>query len=107
MLLFVKSKFNDLKNKIEKNKYFNAWSKVESKKRNNQMDGIDSDKVNLLIKESKDKDVGNITGVENVTINNSISSDKNIITNSTEEMEEKIMNLPSLSANLINKKIMR
>jgi hypothetical protein len=32
MLLFVKSKFIVNKNKMEKNKYFNAWSKVESKK---------------------------------------------------------------------------
>lgn len=38
MLLFVKSKFIVNKNKIEKNKYFNAWSKVESKKRNNMME---------------------------------------------------------------------
>ena len=115
MLLFVKSKFIVNKNKMEKNKYFNAWSKVESKKikskSNNMMDGIDLDKVNLSIMESKDKDVGNITGVENVTINNSISSEKNknknknknIITISIEEIEEKIMNLPSLSEKLINK----
>ena len=50
------------------------------------MDGIDSDKLNLLILESKDKHAGNITGVENLTINNSISSEKNIITFSTEEI---------------------
>jgi len=68
------------------------------------MDGIDYDKLNLLNLESKDKEVGNITGVENVTINNSISSEKNINTFNTEEIEEKIMNLPSLSENLINKK---
>ena len=55
------------------------------------MDGIDYDKFNLLYIESKDKEVGNITGVENVTINNSISSERNIITFSTEEIEEKIM----------------
>jgi len=61
------------------------------------MDGIDSDKLNLLILESKDKHAGNITGVENLTINNSISSEKNIITFSTEEIEEKIMNLPSFN----------
>jgi hypothetical protein len=91
MLLFVKSKFIVNKNKMDKNKYFNAWSKVESKKRNNMMDGIDYDKFNLLYIESKDKEVGNITGVENVTINNSISSERNIITFSTEEIEEKIM----------------
>jgi hypothetical protein len=40
-------------------------------------DGIDYDKLNLLNLESKDKDVGIITGVENVTTNNSISSEKN------------------------------
>ena len=88
MLLFVKSKFIVNNNKKEKNKYFNAWSKVESKKRNNQMDGIELDKLNLLMLESKDKDVGNITGVDNVTINISISSEKNIITISTEEKQE-------------------
>ena len=33
MLLFVKSKFIVNKNKIEKNKYFNAWNKVDSQKK--------------------------------------------------------------------------
>jgi hypothetical protein len=33
MLLFVKSKFIVNKNKMKKNKYFNAWSKVKSKKK--------------------------------------------------------------------------
>jgi len=85
----VKSKFIVNKNKIEKNKYFNAGSKVESKKSNNRMVGIYSNRLNLLNLESKDKDVGNITGVKNVTRNNSISSEKNIITISTEEKEDK------------------
>jgi len=33
ILLFMKSKFIVNKNKMKKNKYFNAWSKVESKKK--------------------------------------------------------------------------
>jgi hypothetical protein len=53
------------------------------------MVGIYSNRLNLLNLESKDKDVGNITGVKNVTRNNSISSEKNIITISTEEKEDK------------------
>ena len=97
MLLLVKSKFIGNKNKMEKYKYFNAWSKVESKKRNKMMSEI--------YKLDFENNVGNITGVEKVTINNSISSEKNIITISTEEVEEKIMNLPNLSEKLINKKI--
>ena len=107
LLLSLKSNFNVYTNNMEPNKYLNTWSKIENKKRNNMSEDIYLDWVSLLNQESKDKEAENIISVgdENVTRNNSTSSDKNIITFSTEEIEEKIMNLSSLSENLINKKI--
>jgi hypothetical protein len=113
-LFFFKSKFIFKKNpqNMEQNKYFHGWSKVEleSTKINNFKDDKyykEWDNVIFLNLASNTIDAGNITGVENVTINNSKISEKNIITISTEEIEEKIRKLPSLSEKIINLKIVK
>ena len=91
MLLFVKFNFIANKHKMEQNKSFNTWSKAENKNRNNLMEGLDLNELNQLNLESEDKDVRYITGVKNVTRNNLISSENNIITISTENKEEKMI----------------
>ena len=92
-IIFLIMKFNLIvkKNKVDKIKYFNTWNKVESKKRKDTMFNVDFESINRSFFESKDKNIQNIIGVENVTRNNLISSENNIITISTENKEEKMI----------------
>jgi hypothetical protein len=55
------------------------------------MFNVDFESINRSFFESKDKNIQNIIGVENVTRNNLISSENNIITISTENKEEKMI----------------
>lgn len=117
MLLLVKPNFIvNNKNKMEKFKYFNVWSKLQYKKKKGDMWDLDLEGYNKITElyeiglgsksdyQNLELGIESVRGEKGKEEGDSVEN-KNQDQNRSDDIENKINKMSSLSENLVNKKI--